>query len=84
LCSQQFKCNNDYVFFQQSVTPITWTGYEGKAVSMETVHIQRAKELKELYYIMCQDKVTAKERIELLISLKYAVCTSHLYHFNTT
>ncbi|XP_033610345.1 IQ and ubiquitin-like domain-containing protein, partial [Cryptotermes secundus] len=53
-------------------TPITWTGYKGKEVTMETVQIQRAKELKELYYIMCQDNITAKERIELLISLKYA------------
>jgi hypothetical protein len=50
---------------------------------METVHIQRAKELKELYYVMCQDNVTAKERIELLISLKYAVCTSNLCQLNT-
>ena len=44
-------------------------------VAMETVHIQRAKELKELYYIMSEDNVTAKERMELLISLKRVVGT---------
>ncbi|KAJ4444808.1 hypothetical protein ANN_06605 [Periplaneta americana] len=58
---------------EKCATPVTWIGYKGKEVSMETVHIQRAKELKELYYIMCQDNVSTKERIELLISLKYAL-----------
>jgi hypothetical protein len=67
-----------FVLFQQCAAPITWTGYKGKEVTMETVHIQRAKELKELYCIMCQDNITTKERIELLISLKYAVCTKRL------
>lgn len=61
--------------FQQSATPITWIGYKGKEVSMETIHIQRAKELKELYYIMSEDSVTAKERMEMLSSLKFAVGT---------
>jgi hypothetical protein len=65
----------EYVSFQQSATPITWVGYKGKQVSMETVNIQRAKELKELYYIMSEDNVTAKERMELLISLKRVVGT---------
>ena len=65
----------EYVSFKQSATPITWVGYKGKQVSMETVNIQRAKELKELYYIMSEDNVTAKERMELLISLKRVVGT---------
>jgi hypothetical protein len=64
-----------YVSLKQSATPITWIGYKGKEVSMETVGIQRAKELKELYCIMSQDNVTAKERMELLMSLKCAVGT---------
>ena len=53
---------------------------------METIHIQRAKELKELYYIMCQEDATAEERIELLISLKYAVskpCSLLEYAYGT-
>ncbi|XP_021923748.1 IQ and ubiquitin-like domain-containing protein isoform X4 [Zootermopsis nevadensis] len=58
---------------EKCATPITWLGSNGKEVSMETVHIQRAKELKELYYIMCKENVTAKERIELLMSLKYVL-----------
>ncbi|KAJ9595629.1 hypothetical protein L9F63_013181 [Diploptera punctata] len=57
----------------QYAAAITWTGYKGIKVSMETIHIQRAKELKELYYIMCQQDTTIEERIELLISLKYAL-----------
>ncbi|PSN34770.1 IQ and ubiquitin-like domain-containing protein, partial [Blattella germanica] len=58
---------------EKCATPITWTGYKGIEVSMETIHIQRAKELKELYYIMCQNDISVEERIELLVSLKYAL-----------
>ncbi|XP_049806972.1 IQ and ubiquitin-like domain-containing protein [Schistocerca nitens] len=52
--------------------PITWRGYKGLIISMDTIRTQRAREMRDLYLALSQHDGSNEERAELLESLKYA------------
>ncbi|XP_047103503.1 IQ and ubiquitin-like domain-containing protein [Schistocerca piceifrons] len=53
--------------------PITWRGYKGLIISMDTIRTQRAREMRDLYLALSQHDGSNEERAELLESLKYAL-----------
>lgn len=55
-------------FLAQRARPITWTGYKGFTVSMETIRIQKAKEQKKLYEDLAGGN--NRERIEVLFEVR--------------
>ncbi|XP_046629080.1 IQ and ubiquitin-like domain-containing protein [Neodiprion virginianus] len=57
-------------FLIRRTKPITWTGYRGCTVSMETLRVQKAKEYKRLYESMSRMGLTVKERLNLLLEIK--------------
>lgn len=60
-------------FLEELSKPIAWYGRDGKVVQMETVEIQKARKLKELYNCIIRDGLEVKDRIELLVDLKFAL-----------
>lgn len=63
-------------FLEKVSQPVTWTGYRGMTIQMDTLKTQRARELRELYLSLSRDDLNYQDRIELLISIKYALRTS--------
>ncbi|XP_046988900.1 IQ and ubiquitin-like domain-containing protein [Schistocerca americana] len=53
--------------------PITWTGYKGMKVSMDTLRNQRARELRELYSALCREEAPLESRVDLLMAVKDAL-----------
>ncbi|XP_053605286.1 IQ motif and ubiquitin-like domain-containing protein [Plodia interpunctella] len=68
--SQKIK---EQKFLEEISKPVAWYGRDGKIVQMETIEIQKAKKLKELYYTFIREDLEVKERIELLVDMKFAL-----------
>ncbi|XP_021196611.3 IQ and ubiquitin-like domain-containing protein [Helicoverpa armigera] len=60
-------------FLEEISKPVAWYGRDGKIITMETVEIQKAKKLKELYNSFIRNDMDTKERIELLVDMKFAL-----------
>ncbi|XP_052748703.1 LOW QUALITY PROTEIN: IQ and ubiquitin-like domain-containing protein [Galleria mellonella] len=60
-------------FLEEISKPVAWFGRDGKLITMETVEIQKAQKLKELYNSFIREDMTVKERMELLVDLKFAL-----------
>lgn len=60
-------------FLEELSKPIAWYGRNGKVIEMETLEIQKARKLKELYNCIIREGLEVKERIELLVDLKFAL-----------
>ncbi|KAK6634908.1 hypothetical protein RUM44_000155 [Polyplax serrata] len=60
-------------FMEKVATPVTWTGYRGLTVKMDTLKTQRARELKELFQSLSRHDLEYQDRIELLIAVKHAL-----------
>nr|CAD7569175.1 unnamed protein product [Timema californicum] len=71
--NQENKKKLETKLLEKTTEPVVWTGYKDARVTMETVHMRRATDLKALYECICRDDVTVDERIELLVNLKYSV-----------
>lgn len=77
--SKKQKQKKAMSFMNKVAAPVTWTGYRGMSIKMDTLKTQRAWELKELYLSLSRHDLAHPDRIELLISLKHALrihCTS--------
>ena len=72
VCKKQKEIKN-LKFMEKVSAPVTWTGYRGMTVKMDTLKTQRARELKELYHSLSRQDLNYEDRIELLISLKHAL-----------
>lgn len=57
-------------FLNRRAKPITWTGYKGCTVSMETLRVQKAKEYKKLYESLLNGHSTTEERLNLLLRIR--------------
>ncbi|CAG9579827.1 unnamed protein product [Danaus chrysippus] len=60
-------------FLEEISKPVAWYGRDRKLITMDTVEIQKARKLKELYNSFIRDDVEVKERIELLVNMKFAL-----------
>ncbi|XP_026485283.2 IQ and ubiquitin-like domain-containing protein [Vanessa tameamea] len=60
-------------FLEEISKPVAWYGRDGKLITMETVEIQKARKLKELYNSFVKQDLEGKERIELLVDMKFAL-----------
>ncbi|XP_049871191.1 IQ and ubiquitin-like domain-containing protein [Pectinophora gossypiella] len=60
-------------FLEEISKPVAWYGQSGHIIQMETVEIQKAAKLRELYNSFIRDGMEVKERIELLVDLKFAL-----------
>lgn len=60
-------------FLDEISKPIAWFGKDDKLITMETIEIQRARKLKELYNSFLREDMEIKERMELLVDLKFAL-----------
>ncbi|KAL4711437.1 hypothetical protein ACJJTC_016191 [Scirpophaga incertulas] len=60
-------------FLEEISKPVAWYGKNGKLITMETIEIQKARKLKELYNSFIQDDMDIKERMELLVDMKFAL-----------
>ncbi|XP_030025931.2 IQ and ubiquitin-like domain-containing protein [Manduca sexta] len=60
-------------FLDEISKPVTWYGRDGKLILMETVEIQKARKLRELYSSFLRDDMEVKERLELLVDMKFAL-----------
>ncbi|XP_020709549.2 IQ and ubiquitin-like domain-containing protein [Athalia rosae] len=57
-------------FLNRRAKPITWTGYRGCTVSMETLRVQKAKEHKKLYESLSRSDMPPEERLNLLTGIR--------------
>ncbi|XP_011552961.3 IQ and ubiquitin-like domain-containing protein [Plutella xylostella] len=64
-------------FLEEISKPIVWYGKDGKIITMETVEIQKARKLKELYNSFIREDMETKERLELLVEMKFALQSFH-------
>lgn len=60
-------------FLEEISKPIAWYGRSGKLITMETIEIQKARKLKELYNSFIRSDLDVKERLELLVDMKFAL-----------
>ncbi|XP_047531824.1 IQ and ubiquitin-like domain-containing protein [Vanessa atalanta] len=60
-------------FLEEISKPVAWYGRDEKLITMETVEIQKARKLKELYNSFVKQDLEGKERIELLVDMKFAL-----------
>ncbi|XP_050667058.1 IQ and ubiquitin-like domain-containing protein [Leptidea sinapis] len=60
-------------FLEELSKPVAWYGRDGKLITMDTIEIQRARKLKELYCSFLRDDMETNERMELLVDMKYAL-----------
>ncbi|CAK1579312.1 unnamed protein product [Parnassius mnemosyne] len=60
-------------FLEEISKPVAWFGRDGKLITMETVEIQKARKLKELYNSFIREDMETNERIELLVDMKFAL-----------
>lgn len=60
-------------FLEELSKPVAWYGRDGKIIKMDTVEIQKARKLKELYNAFIRDDMEVKERLELLVDMKFAL-----------
>ncbi|XP_050348989.1 IQ and ubiquitin-like domain-containing protein [Nymphalis io] len=61
------------LFLEEISKPVAWYGRDGKLITMETIEIQKARKLKELYNSFVKQDLEGKERIELLVNMKFAL-----------
>ncbi|KAL0277167.1 UNVERIFIED_CONTAM: hypothetical protein PYX00_004536 [Menopon gallinae] len=71
--AKQQKKKKELDFLAKVSEPVTWTGYRGMTIKMDTLKTQRARELRELYLSLSRDDLNYQDRIELLVSIKYAL-----------
>lgn len=77
--SYRFKVKEDSkkiknkLFLEEISKPVAWFGKDDKLITMETIEIQRARKFKELYLSFIRDDMEVKERIELLVDMKFAL-----------
>ncbi|XP_072929230.1 IQ motif and ubiquitin-like domain-containing protein [Epargyreus clarus] len=60
-------------FLDEISKPVAWYGRDGKMITMDTVEIQKARKLKELYNSFLREDMEVNERIELLVDMKFAL-----------
>ncbi|XP_028033352.1 IQ and ubiquitin-like domain-containing protein [Bombyx mandarina] len=60
-------------FLEEISKPVAWYGRSGKLITMDTIEIQRARRLKELYNSFIREDTEVKERLELLVDMKFAL-----------
>lgn len=61
------------MFLEEISKPVAWYGRDGKLITMETIEIQKARKLKELYNAFLRDDMNVNERMELLVDMKFAL-----------
>lgn len=60
-------------FLEEISKPVAWYGSDGKLIEMDTIEIQKARKLKELYNSFLREDMDVKERMELLVDMKFAL-----------
>lgn len=60
-------------FLEEISKPVAWYGRDGKLITMETVETQKASKLRELYNSFLREDLEVKERLELLVDMKFAL-----------
>ncbi|XP_013139424.1 PREDICTED: IQ and ubiquitin-like domain-containing protein [Papilio polytes] len=63
----------DKKFLEEISKPVAWFGRDGKLITMDTIEIQKARKLKELYNSFLRTDLEVNERIELLVDMKAAL-----------
>ncbi|KOB72643.1 Uncharacterized protein OBRU01_10848 [Operophtera brumata] len=63
----------DQRFLEDISKPVAWYGRDGKLITMDTIEIQKARKLKELYNDFVRNDMNVKERMELLVDMKFAL-----------
>lgn len=60
-------------FLEEISNPVAWFNKDGKLITMDTIEIQKARKLKELYNSFLREDMEVKERMELLVDMKFAL-----------
>ncbi|CAG9787262.1 unnamed protein product [Diatraea saccharalis] len=60
-------------FLEEISKPVAWFGRDGKLITMDTIEIQKARKLKELYNCFIREDMEVNERMELLVDMKFAL-----------
>lgn len=63
----------DQRFLEEISKPVAWYGRSGKLITMETIEVQKARKLKELYNSFIREDMDVKERMELIVDMKFAL-----------
>ncbi|CAB3250663.1 unnamed protein product [Arctia plantaginis] len=63
----------DQRFLEEISKPVAWYGRSGKLITMETIEVQKARKLKELYNSFIREDMDVKERMELMVDMKFAL-----------
>lgn len=72
------RCSQcDGVF--QSAAPHQWRAANGKLIEMDSLHIIRARELRDLYSSMNTPTVSREQRLQVLMTLKHTVKVPHTH-----
>lgn len=61
------------LFLEEISKPVAWFGKDNKMITMETIEVQRARKFKELYLSFIREDMDVKERVELLVDMKFAL-----------
>ncbi|XP_068626896.1 IQ motif and ubiquitin-like domain-containing protein [Battus philenor] len=67
------RITKDKQFLEEISKPVAWFGRDGKLITMETLEIQKARKLKELYNSFLREDMEVNDRIELLVDMKFAL-----------
>ncbi|CAH2981761.1 unnamed protein product [Chilo suppressalis] len=67
------KKTKDQKFLEEISKPVAWFGRDGKIITMDTIEIQKARKLKELYNCFIREDMDVNERMELLVDMKFAL-----------
>lgn len=60
-------------FLEEISKPVSWFGQDGKLITMDTVETQQARKFRELYLSFIRDDMQVKDRMELLVDMKFAL-----------
>lgn len=68
---QEMKVIKEIRFFDQISDAVTWKGYKGLQVSMDTLETQKGREFKQVYYTLCNQNLTIEERLQFIAELSF-------------
>ncbi|GLV40975.1 uncharacterized protein CBL_04499 [Carabus blaptoides fortunei] len=66
---QELRVVKEIRFFDEISDAVTWKGYKGLQVSMDTLETQKGREFKQVYYTLCNQNLTMEERLEFIAEL---------------
>lgn len=70
---EEFLKKKEVQIIEKCSKPITWTGYKGLTISMDTLRTQRARDLTEIYNSLHKEDLSVERRLDLLMHLKKAM-----------